>query len=388
MSKQDYYNLLGVNKGASKEELKGAYRKLAVKHHPDKNPNDAKAEQKFKEINEAYDVLKDDQKRAAYDQFGHDAFGQGTGGGAGGPFGAGGRGGAGFEGFNFSGGGGFSDIFEDFFGDLGGKRGGGARAQPQVRGTDLRYNMQISLDEAFQGKTESIKFTAATLCEACKGTGSKDSRQTTCSTCSGSGKIRTQQGFFAIERPCHACRGEGQIIKNPCQQCHSSGKLRKERNLSVNIPQGVEDGTRIRLAGEGEAGHRGGPNGDLYIFMSVKPHSIFTREGNDLHCKVPIKMTTAALGGSIEVPSIDGAKVKINIPAGSQSEDTFRLKDKGMTKLRSTARGGMYVHIHVETPVKLSKKQIKLLEEFDVENNEKSNPETTSFFKKVKDLFD
>ncbi len=386
MSKRDYYQILGVNKTASQDEIKSAYRKLAIKHHPDKNRGDSNAEHKFKEINEAYDVLKDSQKRATYDQFGHGAFQGGGGAGRGGqdPFSRS----AGFEGFNFSGGGGaFSDIFEDLFSDFGSGRRRGRTAQSQVRGADLRYNMQISLEEAFKGKTDTIKFTASVACDGCAGTGSEDQKKSTCSTCNGSGKIRMQQGFFAIEKTCHTCNGEGEIIKNPCKKCNGSGKIRKEKSLSVNIPAGVEDGTRIRLAGEGEAGHRGGPSGDLYIFMSVTPHEIFTRETNDLHCKVPIKMTTAALGGDLEVPSVDGTKVKLTIPEGTQSEDTFRLKSKGMTKLRSTARGDMYVHIHVETPVKLSKKQRKLLEDFETENEEVSSPESASFFKQVKDLF-
>jgi len=378
MSNRDYYEVLGVPKGASKSDLKAAYRKLAIKHHPDKNLNDKDSEKKFKEINEAYNTLKDDQKRAAYDRYGHNASQGGAGGHHGGnPFGGAG-------GFDFGGGsaGNFSDIFEDLFG--GGNSG--RRASTQSRGADLRYNLQISLEEAFAGKTEEITFSAAAKCKSCNGTGSKDSKVTSCSTCNGAGKVRSQQGFFAIERPCHACGGEGTIIKNPCRDCHGSGKTKKDRVLSVNIPQGVEDGTRIRLTGEGEPGQRGGPPGDLYIFVTVKPHEIFTRDGMDLHCKVPIKFFTAAVGGDVEVASIDG-RVKLNIPAGTQSQDKFRLKSKGMTKLRSTARGNLYVHVHVETPVKLTKKQISLLEEFEKENTEQSNPESSSFFNKIKDLF-
>lgn len=390
-AKKDYYDLLGVNKTASKDDLKKAYRKLAVQYHPDKNAGDKEAERKFKEINEAYDVLKDDQKRAAYDQYGHSAFqagGHGGGAGGGNPFGAGfGGGRGGFEGFST---GNFSDIFEDFFGggfDTGG-RGGKSGARVKARGADLRYNMTISLEEAFSGKSKKISFVAATKCSTCDGTGSKDRQVVQCTTCNGSGRLRAQQGFFTVERTCHSCNGEGQIIKNPCGSCKGSGSVRKEKTLSVSIPAGVEDGNRIRLAGEGEPGFKGGPAGDLYIFMTVTPHSIFTREGADLHCKVPIKMTTAALGGDIEVPSIEGVRVKLHIPDGTQSEDKFRLKNKGMSKIRSDSRGDMYVHIHVETPIKLSKKQIEILQEFDKENNnEKSNPETSSFFKKVKDLF-
>jgi molecular chaperone DnaJ len=380
MSKKDFYEILGVSKTASDSELKSAYRKLAIKYHPDKNQGDKGAEKKFQEANEAYNSLKDPQKRAAYDKFGRDAFEGGGGGHPGGnPFGGAG-------GFDFGGGSGgnFSDIFDDLFGGGGGQS---RRGSPQVRGADLRYNIQITLEEAFNGKTEQITFTAASQCGGCSGTGSADSKQKTCSTCNGAGKVRSQQGFFAIERPCHECRGEGQIIENPCNKCSGSGKQRKERTLSINIPQGVEDGTRIRLAGEGEPGHRGGPPGDLYMFVSVKDHDIFTRDKTDLHCKVPITFSTAALGADIEVPSVDG-KIKLNIPAGTQSEDKFRLRNKGMTKLRSTARGNLYVHVHVETPIKLTKKQIDLLKEFEKDTSDKSHPESTSFFKRVKDLFD
>jgi molecular chaperone DnaJ len=380
-SKRDFYETLGVSKSASKEDLKKAYRKLAVKHHPDKNSGDKGAEQKFKEINEAYGVLSDDQKRSAYDQFGHNAF-QNGGAGAHGQNG----GSHGFGGFEA--GGGFSDIFNEFFGDLGQRAGGRRPQQGRARGVDLRYNMTVSLEEAFHGKTTEINFTAASKCGTCKGTGSKNGAIITCKTCGGAGTVRSQQGFFAMERTCSACNGEGQIIKNPCGNCKGSGKTRKERTLSVTIPTGVEDGIRMRLAGEGEPGYRGGQAGDLYVFISVSHHSIFKREGDDLHCEVPIKMITAALGGDIEVPSIDGKKLKLNIPSGTQSNDKFRIREKGMHKLRSTARGNLYVHIQVETPVKLTKRQIELLEEFDKDNDSKySNPKCESFFKKVKDFF-
>jgi len=379
---RDYYDILGVKKGASADELKSAYRKLAVQYHPDKNPGNQESAKKFQEISEAYNVLKDEQKRAAYDRYGHSAF-QGGGGGRQGHGGFGG--GNPFEsaGFDF-GGAGFSDIFEDLFG---GGHGGARKGNTKVRGADLRYNVQVTLEEAFAGKTEEVTFSAASKCDSCDGSGSQDSKKTTCSTCNGSGKVRSQQGFFAIERPCHVCHGEGEIIKNPCKKCHGTGKVNRQRTLSVNIPQGVEDNTRIRLTGEGESGHRGGPAGDLYLFITVKPHAIFKREATDLHCKVPIKLSVAALGGEVEVPSIDG-KVSLSIPAGTQSGDKFRLKNKGMTKLRSTARGDLFVTVHVETPVKLSKRQIELLQEFEKENTEQCNPESTGFFKKMRDLFE
>ena len=381
----DYYAILGVSRTASKDELKSAYRKLAVQYHPDKNQGNKEYEKKFKEIGEAYEVLKDDQKRAAYDQYGHAAFKQSGGGGAGGPFGS--NSSQGFGGFDFNSAGGFSDIFEDLFGTMGGTGQSSSKRSAQTRGADLRYNMQVTLEEAYKGKAEKITFSAATACKACNGSGSKDKTRTSCNTCAGRGKVRTQQGFFTIERPCGSCQGEGQIIKNPCGSCNGRGKVKQERVLSVNIPQGVEEGTRIRLAGEGEPGSNGGPPGDLYIFMSVKPHKIFIRDGHDLNCKATIKLATAALGGEIEVPSIDGSKIKLSIPSGTQSEDKFRLKHKGMRKLRSTACGDMYVHVHVETPINLSKKQKDLLEEFDKETNEKSSPESWNFFKKVSDFF-
>ncbi len=378
MSKKDYYELLGVSKNADADELKKAYRKLAMKYHPDRNPDDKKAAETFQDINAAYDVLKDPQKKAAYDRFGHSAFEQG------GRPGGGGGGFGGFEGFEA--GGNFSDIFNDFFGDFAQQQG--RRGNSATRGADLRYNMQVSLEEAYHGKTEKITFTASTKCDGCKGTGSADSEVSTCKTCSGSGKVRTQQGFFMIERTCHSCGGAGKTIKNPCKKCHGSGKVRKERTLSVNIPAGVEDGTRIRLSGEGEPGEHSGPSGDLYIFLSVKTHALFARENNDLHCTVPIKMVLAALGGEIEVPTIDGNSVKLSIPSGTQSGDKFRLKNKGMSRMKSSLHGDLYVHAQVETPVKLKKKQIELLKEFDELSENSSNPNSEGFFKKVKDLFD
>jgi molecular chaperone DnaJ len=376
MAKSDFYQTLGVAKSASDDELKKAYRKLAMQHHPDKNPGDKKAEEKFKEISHAYDVLQDPQKRAAYDRYGHDAFTQGGMGGAGG-------GHAGAGGFDFSGG--FADIFEDLFG-MGGGRSGGGNTGP-ARGSDLRYNLNITLEEAFKGKQETIKVTTAVACETCAGTGAeKGSKPVTCTTCNGSGRIRATQGFFTVERTCATCGGNGKMIKNPCKPCAGSGRVRKEKTLSVSIPAGVEEGTRIRLSNEGEIGPRGGTAGDLYIFLSVKPHKLFERNGADIHCSVPIKMTDAALGGNIEIPTIDGAHVKVTIPEGTQHGHQMRLRGKGMTILRSSARGDMYIHTLVETPVKLSKKQRELLKEFE-KAGEHTSPESESFFAKIKEFW-
>lgn len=374
-SKADFYETLGVARGASADDLKKAYRKLAMKYHPDRNPGDKNAEKKFKEISEAYDVLKDDQKRAAYDRFGHAAFQGGAG--AGGFHGA--------EGFDF--GAGFADIFEDLFGGFAGNARRGGQTGPS-RGTDLRYNLQISLEEAFKGKQETIKVATSVACESCHGSGSeKGSKPVECTTCKGSGRIRANQGFFTIERTCHACQGMGKIIKDPCRTCAGSGRTRKEKTLSVNIPPGVEEGTRIRLASEGEVGARGGPAGDLYIFLSVAPHSIFKRDGDDIHCTIPIAMTTATLGGSIEAPTIDGSRVKVSIPEGTQSGHQFRLRGKGMSVLRSSSRGDMYIHTLVETPVHLNKRQRELLREFDKSGGHVS-PQSESFFAKVKEFWE
>src|SRR5215472_4634757 len=309
MAKQDYYETLGVARGASGEDLKKAYRKLAMQCHPDRNPGDKKAEQRFKDLSEAYDVLKDDQKRAAYDRFGHAAFEHGANGRATGDF-------------NF-GMGGFADIFDEMFGEFMGTRRNGRTAQ----GADLRYNLEISLGDAFHGKQSQIRVATAVLCEACSGSGAEaGSRPVTCPTCRGHGKVRSQQGFFTVERTCPSCGGQGAVVENPCKTCRGQGRVRRERTLNVNIPAGVEDGTRIRLAGEGEAGPRGTPAGDLYIFLTIQPHRFFQREGADLHCRVPIAMTTAALGGTVEVPSIDGSRAKVTIPAGTQTGQQFRLK--------------------------------------------------------------
>ena len=374
-TKRDYYEVLGVSKGASADELKRAYRKLAMQYHPDKNPGDKQAEHKFKELNEAYDVLKDDQKRAAYERFGHQAFEGGRGG-----AGAGGFGGAGFD-FSSN----FSDIFEDFFGGMSGRAGGGG-ASGHARGSDLRYNLAVSLEDAFSGKQENIKITTSVSCDSCDGSGAEPgSKPVTCPTCSGAGRVRATQGFFTIERTCASCQGAGKIIKNPCRKCAGSGKMRKEKSLLVNIPAGVEEGTRIRLANEGEAGARGGDPGDLYIFLSIKAHPFFHRDGNNLLCKIPIPVTTAALGGSIEAPTIDGSKVKVTIPEGTQTGHHFRLKSKGMSSMRG-GRGDMYIEVNIETPVNLSRKQKELLKEFDSLGGHTS-PASEGFFSKVKELW-
>ena len=346
-----------------------------MKYHPDQNADDKSAEQKFKEINEAYDVLKDPQKRAAYDRMGHEAFNAGGSGGAG----------AGAAGFDFSGN--FSDIFDDLFGGGFGQQR--QRGNANTRGSDLRYNLTISLEEAFAGKQRTIDITTSVACDSCEGSGGeKGSQPTTCPTCQGRGKVRAQQGFFVTERTCATCQGSGKIIKDPCKKCAGSGRLRKEKSLKVNIPAGVEEGTRIRLSGEGEAGMRGGAPGDLYIFLSIKAHPIFQREEADLHCRVPIAMTVAALGGTVEVPTIEGGKVKVSIPAGTQSGRQFRLKGKGMSIMRTGMRGDMYVHAAVETPVNLSKRQRDLLAEFSGDAGSKANsPETDGFFNRVREFW-
>ncbi len=385
MAKRDYYETLGVQKGADEKALKSAYYKQAKKLHPDNNPGDKAAEAKFKEVSEAYDVLKDPQKKAAYDRFGHQAFENGMAGGGNGR----GPGGAGFgPDFNSS----MSDIFEDLFGDfMGGGRGrqqrgrGGGGAQ---RGSDLRYNLEINLTEAFTGKTAQVRVPSSVSCETCKGSGAKPgTAPKQCGTCGGAGVVRSQSGFFTVERACPTCQGRGQVISDPCNVCGGQGRVTKERTLSVNIPVGVEDGTRIRLSGEGEAGLRGGPAGDLYIFLSVRPHEFFQRDGSDLYCKVPISMATAALGGEIEVPTIDGKKARVNIPEGSQNGKQFRLKSKGMPVLRSPQSGDMYIQVAVETPVNLTRKQRDLLREFEKESRDNS-PESEGFFAKAKAFWD
>lgn len=381
MSKRDYYEVLGVARGASADELKKAYRQKAKQLHPDRNKDNPDAEAQFKEVNEAYDCLKDEQKKAAYDRFGHAAFEGGMGGGG---FGGGGRGPGGAD-FGSA----FSDVFEDLFGDFMGGRGGGGRTRAQ-RGADLRYNLRIDLEEAFSGVQKTLTVPGSTSCEVCNGSGAEGGAEpTTCPTCGGMGKVRASQGFFTVERTCPTCNGGGQIVKNPCKACHGAGRVEKERNLSVNIPAGVETGTRIRLAGEGEAGLRGGPTGDLYIFIEVRQHAIFQRDAQNLYCRVPVSMSTAALGGEIEVPTIDGGKSRVKVPAGSQSGRQMRLRGKGMPVLRGRdgAAGDMLIELGVETPVNLTARQKELLREFD-EIGADNNPQESSFFQKVKGFWD
>ena len=372
MSKTCYYETLEVERTVDDAGLKSSFRKLAMKWHPDKNPGDPACEHKFKEISEAYEVLKDGQKRAAYDRFGHAAFEQG----------GGGLGGAGFgSGFASS----FSDIFEGLFGMAAGQRGGRGGRE---RGADLRYSMEITLEEAFSGKTAQINSPVAVTCEQCSGTGAKaGTKPKTCAMCNGAGRVRQAQGFFTLERTCPSCHGRGQSIESPCTSCAGQGRVQKDRALSVNIPQGVEDGTRIRLAGEGEAGVQGGPPGDLYIFLSLAAHKFFQRDGADLHCRVPVSMVTAAMGGEFEVPTIDKSKTKVKVPGGTQSSRRFRISGKGMPVLRSRQMGDMYVQVVVETPQNLTKKQKDLLAEFEKLSSGETQPEAASFFKMVKDFF-
>ena len=378
MAKRDYYETLGVSKGASAEEIKKGYRQKAKELHPDRNVEDATAEAKFKEANEAYEVLKDPNKKAAYDRYGHAAFeggGQRPGG-----FTGGGNG-------DFASA--FSDVFDDLFGDFMGGRGGAGQGRARAaRGNDLRYNMRITLEEAFSGQQKTINVPTAVGCTSCKGTGAEGgSEPQTCPTCSGMGKVRAQQGFFTVERTCPTCNGLGQTIKNPCKVCHGAGRVEKERSLSVNIPAGVETGTRIRLGGEGEAGMRGGPTGDLYIFIEVKEHALFQREANNLFCRVPVSMADAALGGDIEVPTIDGGKSRVKIPEGSQSGRQMRLRAKGMPALRGGGHGDMFIELAVETPVNLTARQKEMLREFG-NLSETNNPQSAGFFSAVKSFWD
>lgn len=374
MSKRDYYEVLGLSKGASADEIKKGYRRKAKELHPDRNTSDPNAESKFKEANEAYDVLKDPERKAAYDRFGHAAFEGGMGGSGGQRQG------------DFSSA--FSDVFDDLFGDFmgGGQRGGGrSRAS---RGSDLRYNLEISLEDAHSGLQKSINVPTSVQCSSCNGSGAAGgSEPSTCPTCSGVGKVRASQGFFTVERTCPSCSGMGQVISNPCSSCGGQGRSNKDRSLSVNVPAGVETGTRIRLSNEGEAGLRGGPAGDLYIFIEVREHKIFQRDGNSLFCRIPVSMSGAALGGDIEVPTIDGGRSRVKIPAGSQSGRQMRLRGKGMPAIKSAHKGDMFIEIAVETPVNLTSKQRELLREFEA-LSEDNNPESKSFFSSVKSFWD
>jgi molecular chaperone DnaJ len=371
MADKDFYEILGVQKNASDDDIKKSYRKLAMKYHPDRNKDDKESERKFKEVSAAYEILKDSEKRSAYDQYGHDAFRQGGGG-------------QGFGDF----GGGFSDIFEEFFG---GGFGGQSRQRGPQRGNDLRYNMSVSLQEAYSGKKSQIRIPSYDGCDLCSATGSADkSGPSTCSTCGGQGKVRSTQGFFSIERPCPTCGGEGSSIKNPCLKCSGTGQVKKQKTISVTIPAGVDTGTRIRISGEGEPGQRGAGNGDLYIFVEVQKDKLFEREEENIFCQIPISITTAILGGEVEVPTIEGKKARLNIPAGTQSETQFRLKGKGMSILRQTRRGDMYVEANVEIPVNLNSKQKAILQEFEKEGgtSKKHSPKSQSFFSKLKEVWE
>jgi molecular chaperone DnaJ len=368
MSKRDYYEVLGVARTCSAEDVKAAYRKLAKEHHPDRNQGNGEAEGKFKEINEAYEILKDADKRAAYDRFGHAAFENG------------GRGGPG--GFDFAAS--FTDVFDDLFGEF----MGGKRARRSNRGGDLRYNMEITLEDAYRGKSAEIRVPSLVACEVCSGSGAQaGTKPEACPSCSGHGKVRVSQGFFTIERTCPKCRGAGRVVRHPCAPCNGQGHVQKERTLSVEIPSGVEEGTRIRLSGEGQAGMNGGPPGDLYIFLSVKQHQFFQRDAHDLYCRVPIGFATAALGGEIEVPTLSGDRARITIPEGTQTGQQFKLRGRGMPVLRSGGHhGDLFVEVRVETPVKLSKKQKELLRSFQAESREGCNPDSESFFAKMKEF--
>ena len=371
MADKDFYEILGVQRNASDDEIKKSYRKLAMKYHPDRNKDDKESERKFKEVSAAYEILKDSEKRSAYDQYGHDAFRQGGGG-------------QGFGDF----GGGFSDIFEEFFG---GGFGGQSRQRGPQRGNDLRYNMSVSLQEAYNGKKSQIRIPSYEGCDLCSATGSADKTgPSTCSTCGGQGKVRSTQGFFSIERPCPTCGGEGSSIKNPCLKCSGTGQVKKQKTISVTIPAGVDTGTRIRISGEGEPGERGAGNGDLYIFVEVQKDKLFEREEENIFCQIPISITTAILGGDVEVPTIEGKKARLNIPPGTQSETQFRLKGKGMSILRQTRRGDMYVEANVEIPVNLNSKQKAILQEFEKEGgtSKKHSPKSQSFFSKLKEVWE
>lgn len=370
MHKKDYYQILGVDKSINQVDLKKAYHKLAMQYHPDRNPDDKGAEKKFKEINEAYDVLKDEQKRAAYDRFGHAAFQQG---------------GAGFSKNEFHTD--INDIFGDFFNDFMGSGVKRQKTSSKVKGSDLKYNLTIVLEEAFSGTDKNIEFITEVSCSTCKGSGALDGVMTNCDYCSGRGVIRTQQGFFTLEQTCNKCFGAGQIIKNPCNSCKGFGRVSQQRNLLVNIPPGIENGSKVRLVGEGEAGVRGGSSGDLYIFVNIKIHEIFKVDGINLNCRLPVSFTTAILGGEVNIPIIDGSQISLKIPPGTQNGEKLRIKGKGMSKIRSNIRGDMLVQIHVEIPKSLTHKQRELLETLDKELKENLDSDDNSFFNKMKNLW-
>ncbi|MCL4763673.1 MAG: molecular chaperone DnaJ [Burkholderiales bacterium] len=374
MAKRDYYTVLGVSRDASEEDLKKAYRKLAMKHHPDRNPDDKGAEEKFKEAKEAYEVLADPRKRAAYDQFGHA-----------GVDGMGGRGGAGPEGF-----GGFADAFGDIFGEIFGQGRGAARGSGMFRGADLRYNLDLTLEEAAFGTDAKIRIPTLEQCGTCHGSGARPgTHPKTCTTCGGRGEVRVSQGFFSIQQTCPTCHGGGKVVSDPCHACEGAGRVRKHKTLSVKIPPGVDQDDRIRLAGEGEAGVNGGPAGDLYVVVQIKPHAVFQREGADLHCEMPISFATAALGGEIEIPTLDG-QAKIRIPAETQTGQVFRLRNKGIRPVRGSVTGDLYCHVAVETPVKLTARQKELLREFEsISQTDPAahTPRSKGFFDKVKEFF-
>ncbi len=372
MTKRDYYDVLGINKSASPEQIKSAYRKLAVKYHPDKNKGDKASEEKFKEASEAYHVLSNTERKQNYDNFGHAAFENG----------GGGRGG--FGNFDFSSH--FSDIFEDFFGE--GFGGGRRTRKSNNRGSDLRYDLSISLNEAYTGKKQDIKFSTSEKCDTCKGSGSKPGHSaSSCSMCNGHGQVRSSQGFFTVQQTCPQCSGSGEQITNPCSSCSGQGKKQASKRLSVTIPKGVDDGTRIRLAGKGEAGSRGAGSGDLYLFINVYSHDLFKRSDENLYFECPISIADAALGSTIEIPTIDGGKAKIKIPAGTQSGKQLRLKGKGMPYIRGSGYGDLYVQLNTEVPISLNKEQKELLEKFRQIENEKSNPSIKKFFEKAKNFW-
>ncbi|AGA65196.1 Chaperone protein DnaJ [Liberibacter crescens BT-1] len=379
MAKADFYEVLGVGRTASEKELKSAFRKLAMKYHPDKNQNNPEAEEKFREINTAYETLRDPQKRAAYDRYGHAAFEQG------------GMGNGNFH-ANMGSGGVFSDIFEDIFGEImgGGRQRNRSSSNGREPGADLRYNLEVSLEEAFSGKTVQIRVPTSIKCDNCSGSGAKPgTNPQVCKLCNGSGRVyTTAQSFFSIERTCPACHGHGQIITDPCSKCNGQGRVSEEKLLSVNIPSGIEDGTRIRLSGEGEAGLQGGRPGDLYIFVSVKPHQFFQRDGANLYCTVPISMTTAAIGGTFDVATLDATHSRVTVPEGTQAGKQFRLKGKGMPVMNSSQKGDLYVQIRIETPQKLTKRQRELLEEFEKLSSKENHPESVGFFSRMKDFFE